>query len=63
MDSGTEATEVMMFANAIQLHILAIEPEARLRVEAETTEASCGDIGINELAPYPDLRHHLICIR
>ena len=38
---STQATEVMMLANAIDLEVLTIKPKARLCIEFKITE-TCG---------------------
>ena len=62
-ECSTQATEVVVFAYAIDLEVLAIEPEACLSVEAEIAETSGGFDFVDNLAPRNQLRAYLIYIR
>ena len=47
-----QATEVVVLTDTIQLEVLAIEPEARLRIKPECTEACGGLVGIHHLTAH-----------
>ena len=59
---GTEAAEVVVLADAVQLHVLAVEPEARRSIEAEIAEARRGLYLVNDLAVANQLGTYLINI-
>ena len=40
--SGSQTSEVVMFADTIQFHVLAVEPEARLGIKPEIAESRRG---------------------
>ena len=61
-EGSTQTAEVMMLADTIDLEVLAIEPEARLWIEFEVTEARGGLHLINDLACHQQLRANLIYI-
>ena len=63
VESSTQATKVVMFTDAIDFEILAIEPETRLRVELEITETRGGLYFIDDFTACYELRTYLIYIR
>ena len=58
----TEATEVMVLADSVELEVLAIEPKAGLGVELKVAEASGRLYFIHHLATSNQLRAYLIYI-
>ena len=60
---STQATEVVMLADTVELEVLAIEPEACLWVEPKTPKACRSLIVINHLAVDSHFRAYLIYIR
>ena len=59
----SEAAEVMVLADSVELDILAIEPETRLGVEAEIAESGIRPHHIHLFIVYEHLCPHLIYIR
>ncbi len=51
-----------MFANPVELHVLAIEPETCLGIEAERAESGVGPHLIDHFSTYQHLRAYLIDI-
>ena len=62
-ESSTQATEVVVLANAIDLEVLTIEPEARLSIKTEIAEAGGGFDFVDNLAARNQLRAYLIYLR
>ena len=63
IEGSAQAAEVVMLADAVQLEVLAIEPEAGLRIELEIAEARRGLHLVDHLATGNQLRTHRIDIR
>ena len=42
VQSSTQAAQIMVQANSVQLHVLPIQPKSRLRIKAEATETRYG---------------------
>ena len=59
---GTQTAKVVMLADTIELEVLAVEPEARLRIEPEITEARGGLYLVHYFAASNQLRAYLIYI-
>ena len=62
MYGSTQTTQVVVLADTIQLHILAIEPETGLRIEAEIAERRRGDYLVNHITFTKYARANLINI-
>ena len=60
VEGGTQAAKVVMLADAIEFEVLAIEPKARLGIEAEGAEACRSLVSINHLTTHFHLRAYLI---
>ena len=55
VEGRTQTAEVMMVADTVELHVLAVEPETRLGVEAERSEGCRRAYGIYGLTGDDDL--------
>ena len=63
IEGGTETSEVVMLADAIDFHILAIEEEALLGIKLHITEACGCGLGIHHLAIHQEFALDRIEIR
>ena len=63
VDCSTQAAEIVMFTDSVQLKILAIEPEACLCIKLKITEARRRPYLIDNLSTNQHLRANLIYIR
>ena len=63
IERGSETAEVVVLTDTIQLEVLAVEPEARLRIELEVAEASGGLVSVNYYVIDHHFRAYLIYIR
>ena len=63
VECSTQTAEVVMLTHAVQLEVLAVQPEARLGIKLKVAEATSGLVGVHHLAPNGHLRQYLIHIR